>query len=213
MHPDRCALVRRGRQGLLPHGGGGGGIDQVGGGVDGGARRLVVLVQRTGTVPRGGGALGRARLEPFDEVGDVAGEGHRVVEARQRGTLAGDPAVHGPRERVLVVRFAHRDRLGHDHREVRRQARQPRGLAPDLSGRPADARQAHDQLLSEAPDAVVRAPRLDHGQREVDQVRHLGREQAADERLVQVDLVLVHAPRHRGSLPAAAARSTEFRWG
>ena len=81
-------------------------------------------------------------------------------------------------------------------RVVRRQPWQPGGVALDLSRRPLDARQTHDQVVTESPDRVVGPPRLGRIQRQVGESRQLCREKSADQRLVDFDLAAMHPDRH-----------------
>ncbi len=186
----------RGRQRLLPHRRGGRAVDQVAGVVDGPARRLVVVGERPGAVAGRGGTVGRQGLELPGQIGEVEPEGHRVVKPVEGGSVAGYPPVHRPPVRVAVVGFSDRDRLGYGDRQVRGEPGQPRRLPVDLARRPVDARQAHHEVLTQAPDAVGSAPRLDDGERPVGQIGHLRREESADERVVQLDLLVVHAHHH-----------------
>jgi hypothetical protein len=69
-----------------------------------------------------------------------------------------------------------------------------------------DARQAHHEIITEAPDRVVGPPGFDDGQREPSQARHLGSEKSPNEHLVDRHLVVVHATCHDHSLFVARAR-------
>ena len=196
LHPHGRTAVRRRSPRLLPHRHGGGRVDQVARAVDRLARRLVVLLQRPGPVARRRGIVGRRGLELADDLGEVAREGDRVVESVERGALARYPAVHRPPVRIAVGGLTDGNRLGHGDRDVRGETRQPACLRLDLSRRPVNAGKAHHEVVAQSPDRVVGTPRLDDGEPPIGERRHLRREKTMHERVVDLDLVVVHPHRH-----------------
>jgi hypothetical protein len=116
--------------------------------------------------------------------------------------LAHQPRRDVPAKGVAGGRLAHGERYRHFDREVGRQCGEPPGLFLSLLRRPCDLRQAHREVVAEAEDGVVGAPRLDPAQREAGELRELDREEPAHETVVDFDfdLVVVH-PRDRHGRP------------
>jgi hypothetical protein len=97
-----------------------------------------------------------------------------------------------PPVRIRAVGLTYRDRLGDRDREVG----QPFGFEVGLSRGPVDTGESDDEVVAEPPDGVVGSPRFQPHEWPVGQARHLGCQQPANERLVDDDLVVVHANGH-----------------
>jgi hypothetical protein len=89
------------------------------------------------------------------------------------------------------------DRLRQGDRQMRREAGQPRSFELRLSSRPVDPREPDNQLCTDSPDRVVGTPGFDDFERQADQVGELGCEEPADELVVNVDFIVMHALSHR----------------
>lgn len=81
----------------------------------------------------------------------------------------------------------------------------------DLLVCPVDARKTHYEVITQTPDRVVGAPRLNHAQGQVGEARQLCRQEVADERLVHLDFVVVHAYRHVSSFTDLRRRVERFK--
>jgi hypothetical protein len=116
----------------------------------------------------------------------------RCSAATKARRLSVEPGVDRPRPRIPERRLADRDDLGQRHRQPRAEARQQAALLLDLSGRPVDLRQAHEQPVAEPVEDVVRPVRGHGRERQPGPVRELLPEQTPDEVQGRRDLVGVH---------------------
>src|SRR5581483_11089888 len=72
-----------------------------------------------------------------------------------------------------------------------------------------DAREPDHEIVTQAPDGIVGAPRIDRGELPIGKIGELNDTKMADERLVYLDLLIVHALWHpvQGSWQALATRA------
>src|SRR5207253_721415 len=86
------------------------------------------------------------------------------------------------------------DRDGDLDGQLRRAPRQPLELDAARVGRAVSPWEPNRELVAEAEDRVDRAARLDPAQRQVAPLRELLGDETPHERLLELELVLVHAP-------------------
>ena len=59
-----------------------------------------------------------------------------------------------------------------------------------------DAGKTHDEIVTQSPDRIVGAPRLDDRERQIRELRHLRHQKATQQGVIDGDLLLVHPLRH-----------------
>ena len=149
-----------------------------------------------------------ARIDPLqgvDERRELV-RGKRLADRH----LSLEPAMHRPVPRIARAGLSARDRQRDLDRQPRCKPRQPGVLLVLCSERPVAARQPDRELVPEPEDRVVRAGRLDTDQRQPGPRGKLLFDQSADERLVELELVLVHL-RHQPKPYAPAKRELSRR--
>ena len=199
MQPHRRPLPFGCRQRFVPLSPEHSGIELRPEGCDRSARRRVASRERLSAedvyLTRRRPTRGVDALQRRDESGEIDRELNRVGDPIRRCGLSGEPAIHGPRERIAAGRLSLRQRNGSGQGQLGAEPREPVPLHLECPARPGRARQPNDLVVTEAVDGIVGPPRRDLLNRGAGPLRKLLHEPAHDGN-VDVDLVLVHPRRH-----------------